>query len=73
LVGVSERYGESLGLAPDLLRLPGSRAPEAHNISGRSHGDYLRVMADPDVAAALSERTEIDSAIYAAALGRFDR
>ena len=73
LVGISERYAESLGLARDLLGLPGPRTPEAHNISGRSPEVYLRVMDDPDVAAALNERTEIDSAIYAAALRRLDR
>ena len=66
-VGVAERYELSLTRAFALMGLGGPPPPERINVTASRPASYDRVLACPQVAAALGQLTGVDQIVYDAA------
>jgi hypothetical protein len=65
LVGITERYAESVALLFRLFDLDPGRARTLHTLNFREPGvSYSELLGDPMIAAALKHRTEIDTLVY---------
>ena len=72
LVGVADRYEESLRAAYALLGLGAPPPPERINVTASRPSDYGPLLGTPEIAKALAALTEADRVAYDAARRRLD-
>jgi len=65
-VGVAEDYELSLRRTYALLALGEPPAPEQINVTAGKPADYAALLADPEIAGALSRLTRVDQTVYEA-------